>query len=229
MKELSIFVDESGDFGKTDPRSPYYLIGMVFHDQKHSIREPLSVIQKRLLDLGFPGDFYIHSGPAIRGEREYRSMSIGTRRKLVFWLFAFLRHARVTYRVFMVDKRQAKTSREMIRRLSAQIAEIIRENPDYFYGYDKVKIYYDGGQTEVNTILRDTFGSLIGAAVSKKAFPKNYRLSQAADLACALSLVEIKMQNKAMSSSEKFFFKNNKELRKNFLIPLMKKRFNGGA
>ena len=27
-KELSIFIDESGDFGDYDPKSPYYIISM---------------------------------------------------------------------------------------------------------------------------------------------------------------------------------------------------------
>ena len=33
VSELSIFIDESGDFGTYDIRSPYYIITMVFHDQ----------------------------------------------------------------------------------------------------------------------------------------------------------------------------------------------------
>ena len=33
MKELSVFIDESGDFGEYDDQAPYYIITMVFHDQ----------------------------------------------------------------------------------------------------------------------------------------------------------------------------------------------------
>lgn len=33
MKELSIFVEESGDFGEYNHRTPYYIISMVLHDQ----------------------------------------------------------------------------------------------------------------------------------------------------------------------------------------------------
>lgn len=33
MKELSIFIDESGAFGEYEQHSPYYIITMVFHDQ----------------------------------------------------------------------------------------------------------------------------------------------------------------------------------------------------
>ena len=38
MKELSIFVDESGDFGEYDYHSPYYIILMVLHDINLSAR-----------------------------------------------------------------------------------------------------------------------------------------------------------------------------------------------
>ena len=31
LKELSIFIDESGDFGEYEAHSPYYIIIMVFH------------------------------------------------------------------------------------------------------------------------------------------------------------------------------------------------------
>ena len=33
MKELSIFIDESGDFGEYEQHSPYYIITMMFHDR----------------------------------------------------------------------------------------------------------------------------------------------------------------------------------------------------
>lgn len=36
-KELSIFIDESGNFGKYDPKAPYYIIGTVFHEQQNNI------------------------------------------------------------------------------------------------------------------------------------------------------------------------------------------------
>ena len=33
MKELSIFVDESGDFGEYAQHSPYYIVFMILHDR----------------------------------------------------------------------------------------------------------------------------------------------------------------------------------------------------
>lgn len=48
MNELSIFIDESGDFGEYDYRSPYYIIAMVFHKQEHSIHEAVDKLNHEL-------------------------------------------------------------------------------------------------------------------------------------------------------------------------------------
>lgn len=52
MKELSIFVDESGDFGEYNHRTPYYIISMVLHDQDVDITkgvEPYLSWQKSII------------------------------------------------------------------------------------------------------------------------------------------------------------------------------------
>ena len=46
MKELSIFVDESGDFGEYNHRTPYYIISMVLHDQKIDITENFRLLKR---------------------------------------------------------------------------------------------------------------------------------------------------------------------------------------
>ena len=46
MKKLSIFVDESGDFGEYSPHSPYYIITMVLHDQSKDISKVTPLKQK---------------------------------------------------------------------------------------------------------------------------------------------------------------------------------------
>lgn len=39
LEELSVFIDESGDFGDYSYHSPYYIITMVFHRQDVDIQE----------------------------------------------------------------------------------------------------------------------------------------------------------------------------------------------
>ena len=46
MAELSIFIDESGDFGKYSENSPYYIITLVFHNQDISIKDDIAKLDK---------------------------------------------------------------------------------------------------------------------------------------------------------------------------------------
>ena len=52
MKEISIFIDESGDFGEYAVHSPYYIITMVFHDQSVDISNNISKLDEELDYLG---------------------------------------------------------------------------------------------------------------------------------------------------------------------------------
>lgn len=58
MKEISIFIDESGDFGEYAVHSPFYIITMVFHDQSIDISEDISKLDKELDYLGLHESVY---------------------------------------------------------------------------------------------------------------------------------------------------------------------------
>ena len=90
MKELSIFVDESGDFGDYAEHSSYYIISLVLHDQTIDIRNDVDWLETRLAELGYP-NHCMHSGPVIRNEQEYRKDTIENRRKLLKAFMAFFR------------------------------------------------------------------------------------------------------------------------------------------
>lgn len=70
MRELSIFIDESGDFGEYAVHSPWYIVTMVFHNQDVSIEEPAQYLEHELDLIGYP-NHCIHTGPIIRNEDEY--------------------------------------------------------------------------------------------------------------------------------------------------------------
>ena len=53
MRELSIFVDESGDFGFYEPHAPFYLFTLVFHDQSIAIEDQINHLERGLTDIGF--------------------------------------------------------------------------------------------------------------------------------------------------------------------------------
>ena len=53
MKELSVFVDESGDFGEFEKHAPYYIITMVLHDQSVDISEQIWKLNETLKNMGY--------------------------------------------------------------------------------------------------------------------------------------------------------------------------------
>ncbi len=90
MHELSVFVDESGDFGEYDFHSPYYIISMVFHDQIVDITNDLEKLDEEITHIGL-FDHCVHSGPVIRSECEYKEYSLEERRRLLKRLITFTR------------------------------------------------------------------------------------------------------------------------------------------
>ncbi len=54
MKVLSIFVDESGDFGLYNSKyAPQYIFTMVFHEQDKDIGDRIKFFDKEMANLGY--------------------------------------------------------------------------------------------------------------------------------------------------------------------------------
>ena len=53
-KILSVFIDESGDFGPYEAHAPYYLVSMILHNQSTDISENIKLFDSHLLNLGYP-------------------------------------------------------------------------------------------------------------------------------------------------------------------------------
>ncbi len=86
MKELSIFIDESGDFGRYSSHSPFYIVSMVFHEQKDSIKYQVDKLNQALIDENLI-NHTIHTAPLIRRESVYKEMDISLRKRIFNKLF----------------------------------------------------------------------------------------------------------------------------------------------
>lgn len=221
MSELSIFIDESGDFGAYDYHSPYYIISMVFHNQSNYIEQNLNNLYNQLSSIGFP-DLCIHTGPIIRRENEYENVPIKTRRKIFNCMMGFIKHIEVKYKCFYIEKKHIQDPVEAVGKLSKQISTFIRDHYQDLLSYDTVKIYYDNGQVEVSKLLNTVFNALLPSVEIKRVTPSGYRLFQVADLICSMELIKLKIKSNTVSSSEIKFFGNLRDLKKNYLKPLQK-------
>lgn len=198
MSVLSIFIDESGDFGDYDYHSPYYIISMVYHDQSTDISKPLHSLANQLSSIGYEPDHCIHTGPIIRRENEYEYETIDTRRKIFNYMVTFIKHIDVRFKCFFIEKKHIEDSVEAVGKLSKQIANFIRDHYQEFLSYGTVKIYYYNGQTEVSKLLSTVFNALLPSVLIKRVIPSDYRLFQVADFICTMELVNLKLEAGAL-------------------------------
>lgn len=223
MAELSIFIDESGDFGVITERPAYYLVTMVFHNQSININENISKLEESVRVSGFNVE-YIHTGPVIRREDVFANYSIDERRKLIYKMLNFYNNCEIFHDTVIINRKEATDKLTLSGKLAKGITEMIRRHIEYFNQFDKVIVYYDNGQIELSSILNAVLTVLFGDVEFRKAEPQKYRLLQVADFICSMELLKIKRDEKRLSKSEEKFFYKPQELKKVFLKSIDKKK-----
>lgn len=224
MKELSIFIDESGDFGKYDPKAPFYIISLVLHDQAVDLSEPMGYLRRGLSETSLKRNF-VHMGPLIRRESEYKQLTVLERTKILRKMVNFVTKATFLQKSFVVEKKHIDNEFELISKFTRQLSPFIEQNYDFFLRFDRIKIYYDNGQEGVMKIIATVFFTHFENAEFKKALQKDYYLLQTADLVCTAKLTELKMANKTLSHSERRILGSDRDINKNLLKPLRRKEF----
>ena len=216
-KELSLFIDESGDLGNYQNHSPFYIISLVFHEQNNDINNAVKKLDNYLAEQGLP-NHTIHTAPLIRQEQIYRNLDLSLRSKLFRQLFNFIRNVDVSYKTIVVDKKMYSKQVDITNMITKELSSFIKANLQYFLQFDKIIIYYDNGQVKLTNILIAIFGSLLDNSEFRIITPNNYKLFQAADLICTLALIKNKLlSNKPLNNSEEIFFGSAGKLRKNYL------------
>lgn len=187
MKEkvLSVFIDESGDFGQYNPDSPNYYVAMVLHNQEIDISRNIEALEKQVSNWGYP-EHTIHTGPLIRRENVYKNDLREQRKALFNALYHFTRLLDIQYICPTINKGDCaeKTKLVYTDKLTKEIANQLRAKFDYFSAFDKIIVYYDYGQVELAQILVSVFNTMFSNVEFRKIETNQYKLSQAADLIC---------------------------------------------
>ena len=222
-KKLSIFIDESGDFGPLKPHAPYYLVTMILHNQDIDISENIKSLESHLHNLNF--DYKaVHTGPIIRREEIYKTMFMEERKRIFNALFNFARRLDFNYICTYVNKNDCDDVIAMTSKLSRNLANTINSNSDFFNSFDEIVIYYDNGQVELTKIITTVFNVFYSNVEFRKVLPVDYKLFQVADLLCSFELLSLKAEAKTFSKSETEFFGTPRDFKKNYLKPLLKKK-----
>ena len=221
MSTLSIFVDESGDFG--DSNLGFYVLGIVIHEHHAPLQPHLDVLNLQLSNIGLEGHT-VHSGAAIRGEAEYRSMSWEQRKRAFNRMFGFVRRSPIRYFSITIPRREHPARFQLEGAIARSLGEYLQERSSYFRGFDEVIAYYDNGQVEITRILNAVLNAYFVKVEFRRMQPSDYRLFQAVDLVCTLELLRAKDQAGALTKSDLYFFESARKLRKDYLRSLDVKR-----
>ena len=224
MGNLSIFVDESGDFGKYEKHSPYYIVTLVFHDQNIDISRQLSILDEALKQKGYE-KVAIHTEPLIRREEIYQNISPNERRELFTKLYYFALNSDIRYKTFLFEKIHFEDDLQLEARMTKDMTFFFRRHQEYFNRFDKLIIYYDNGQKQVTRVLNRVLATEISEYEMRKVSPVNYRLFQAADLLCTLTLLQKRYDLNRLTRSDLLLFHSRSDLRKDFLKRIQKKEF----
>lgn len=221
---LSVFIDESGDFGEYNYHSPYYMVSMVLHEQKNDLSNEIRFLDKRISVLGFP-IHAIHAGPLIRREDFYFRYSDFEKRKSLFnAMYQFTRKCNIRYISPYIRKSECSDFLQMKAKLSKAILMELNRNFEYFNSFDKIIIYYDNGQNELTKILTSVFNILFSNIEFRKVSPSDYKLFQTADMICTLELLALKAEHNQFTKSEREFFTSERDFKKCRLKEIRKKR-----
>ena len=223
-KVLSVFIDESGDFGPYEAHSPYYIVSMVLHDQAADITGHIARFNERLQNLGYP-QHAVHTGPLIWREAVYANDLTEDRKRLFKALFHFTRRLDIRYACIKVNKWDCPDVISMTAQLSKKIAEALRQHEAYWNSFDRVIVYYDNGQIKLTKIITSVFNTLYTHVEFRKGRPVDYNLFQSADLICTMELLAEKADSASFTKSELEFFGSVRAFRKDYLRTLEKKNY----
>lgn len=230
MRELSIFIDESGDFGPLEKHAPNYVLSIVLHDQSDDISNHVDKIHAALVARGLPPGHAIHTGPLVRREQDYKWLDMPARRSIFRVLVDFVRTCEITHHSWVFNKRQLSDSDQLVSQMSREIGALIREHVDYFMSWHRIVVYYDNGQKELTNLINSVFNAHLSNVEVRRVIPADYTLFQAADLCCTLALLRTKIDTVGLSSSEQSFFSTARDgaeraLKKGYFKTLDRKRF----
>ena len=225
---LSVFVDESGRFQHPDPSSRFYIVGMVFHDQRVDVSKLIEDFDRSIAELGLDREaFVFHAGPLIRKEKGYEYLTRKMRGRIYRRMVTFARKVDFKYHCLCVDKKYINSSLQIVSKLRNQLDDFIAEHRAYLSSLGCLKVYYDCGQSPVTNLLHQSFAN-VGCKVefAQGVRPHNYKLFQIADLMCTLTLEAKKYELAERPTDSEFrFFGGSRAFKKEELKLLAAKKF----
>ncbi len=165
----------------------------------------------------------IHTADLIRNKGDYKYLSINQRQSIFNSLFVFTKRSPIKLKSIIVSKKYTDTYKLLKKQLTIELNELVSNNYKFFQKFDKIKIYYDNGQSQLTSILEDVFKNFNISFISDFDKTKE-KLFQVADMLTFIDKYYYKFQHKLYISKNEKIFSENMEMRK-LLKELKSKRF----
>lgn len=221
-RDLSIFVDESGDRGG---RARYYLLTLVIHDQADDITEKVARYEESLLKSDLP-NIPFHSEPLLNGHGPYEGMPLESRKKLLYSFGVLAQRLPIAYTTFVYRRSEFEDPAKLVARMKRDISGLLFDQLEFFQAFDEVKVYYDNGQDIVKQALDQSIGFVLskGVVERRRTSMTDYRLEQVADYLCTIELAAVKYDAKEDGGTYNKFFGGIGSFKKNWLKQARRKR-----
>ena len=204
MRELSLFIDESGSDNLKDR---YYLLTLVLHEQDKDISKGIRLYERSLAEKALP-DIPFHASPLLNGHDNYENMDLSYRKRLLSSFRVFFRYMPVHYTCIALKTKEYADLDGITAAMRKLLVDFLFDNLSYFQGFDVVKIYYDDGQTSIARAIHKAVDYVLAkdTVVYKLASSTDYRLSQVADYICTMELTALKYADKVSTATDEKFF-----------------------
>ena len=214
-KTLHIYVDELGDVGPFDAKSPIYLVSMVFLSGEADRDKGLSAFRKA--ERAFGEGTFVHVGNLIRGEEPYEEI-LRERRQALFWPFlSYAAGIDFKFLTVKTEKNGIGGSEQLRDILKAKLFAGIDTNVSFFSAYELIIVHYDGGQKLCTKMLHEVFLSRFDRVMFEKTRQFDDVFMQVADLMCVLGNLHYKVKYGSLSHSEEDFLGKRRMIKKEVL------------
>ena len=217
IRELNIYIDESGDYSPYSKENPLFSVAFVMVVDDKSNNYALNVFRKHLSN-NEGGDHFVHTGNLVRAEKPYIGMLREKRQDLFYSLFLLAKYAK--YKVCCANVVKKNRYNKLTEYINDIIYKTVIEYSDYFSRFNRIVLHYDNGQCLLGGIILSAFRSLYKNVFFAKTMQQDSPFMQIADLYSYFELIKYKIILNNLSKSEIAFFGTARKIRKNYIEQL---------
>ena len=173
VKQLDIYIDESGNFDNYSEHNLIYSVAFIMVDFNDDNSKSITLFENKLSKI-IGGEHFVHTGNLVRGEKPYKGMLLKDRQDLFYILFLFAKYSK--YKVACSIFEKSKVSNEIFKGVADSIIETIKGLEDFISGYDSIIVHYDNGQEFLKETLLTTFEAISIKYLFQELFNKITRL-----------------------------------------------------